>query len=123
MAAVGMLAPFVETVLHRCFLGIGNRLYPAATPKEPHERWKATREVQWDCHFFIRSGRVEKNLAKGIVQLRDALGLTDRMPAEIEPTLSALFAYRNAMFHNGFEWPIEERESFARRIAEEWRSE
>ena len=30
--------------------------------------------------------------------------------------LAALFGYRNNMFHNGFEWPLEKREKFAQRI-------
>jgi len=32
--------------------------------------------------------------------------------------LRALFAYRNKMFHWGFEWPPEERKAFAAQIAQ-----
>ena len=31
-------------------------------------------------------------------------------------TLAALFAYRNKMFHNGFEWPMKERHKFSEEI-------
>jgi hypothetical protein len=38
--------------------------------------------------------------------------------------LKALFAYRNKMFHWGFEWPPEERDAFAKYIAtEKWPSD
>jgi hypothetical protein len=32
MSAIGMLAPFVETVFYQYFRGIGNRFYPATHP-------------------------------------------------------------------------------------------
>jgi hypothetical protein len=34
------------------------------------------------------------------------------MPNDLEPMLEALFEYRNAMFHCGFEWPPIERQKF-----------
>ena len=37
------------------------------------------------------------------------------LPDDLEPTLSALFAYRNAMFHSGFEWPRKELERFEKK--------
>ena len=40
------------------------------------------------------------------------------MPTDLEPTLSALFAYRNKMFHGGFEWSSEELKSFERKLSE-----
>jgi hypothetical protein len=123
MAAVGMLAPFVETVLHQCFLGIGNRLYPIASQTKSHDRWKAAHALEWDCHYFISGRGVKKDLAKGIDQLASALGLTSSLPADFGKTTSALIAYRNAMFHNGLEWPIKERQKFERRIGKEWPSE
>jgi len=92
-------------------------------PQESHNRWKAAHALQWECHYFISNGRADKNLAKGILQLADAFGLTDNLPADFARAISALFAYRNANFHNGFEWPIKERQSFKRRIEEEWRSD
>jgi hypothetical protein len=122
MAAAGMLAPLVETVLHQCFLGIGSRLYPITNPKTPHDRWSSAHALQWDCHQFFSAGRARKDVAKGIVQLMNALGLTNTLPADFGQTISALFTYRNAMFHNGFEWPIEEREKFAKQAAQ-WPSD
>lgn len=119
MSAVGMLAPLVETVFHQCFRSIGKRFFPPDHPLKPHERWTAAHRVQWDCHLVVANGRVQTNIVKGVFQLADAAGLTGRFPADLRQVLSALFAYRNNMFHHGFEWPVEERERFARRIQNE----
>jgi hypothetical protein len=121
MSAVGMLAPLVETVFYQCFRSIGKRFYPATHPHGTHDRWHATHAIQWDCHFVVANGRTHKDIVKGIFQLSDAVGLTERFPADLKAVLSALFAYRNSMFHHGFEWPVEERERFAKRIeSERW---
>jgi hypothetical protein len=119
MSAVGMLAPLVETVFYQCFQSIGKRFYPATHPHKTHDRWHATHGLQWDCHFVVAHGRTHKDIVKGIFQLSDAVGLTPRFPADLKAVLSALFAYRNSMFHHGFEWPVEERERFAKRIESE----
>jgi len=119
MSAVGMLAPLVETIFYQCFQRIGDRFYPASQPTKCHDRWKAARVIQWDCHNFIIGNRSKKNLVRGIFQLSEAVGLTSKLPAELKRTLSALFAYRNNMFHLGFEWPREDRERFAKRITDE----
>jgi hypothetical protein len=121
MSAVGMLAPLVETVFYQCFQSIGKRFYPATHPHKTHDRWHAAHGIQWDCHFVVADGRTHKDIVKGIFQLSDAVGLTARFPADLKSVLSALFAYRNSMFHNGFEWPAEERKRFAKRIeSEKW---
>ena len=124
MAAVGMLAPLIETIFFQCFRGIGNRFYSASHPAQNHERWTAAHSIQWDCHMFITGNRSEKNLVRGILQLSDAIGLTGKLPADLRATLSALFSYRNSMFHLGLEWPNEDRERFAKRITGEgWPSD
>ncbi len=124
MAAVGMLAPLVEAIFYQCFRGVGNHFYPANQTAQTHARWKAAHAIQWDCHMFVTGNRAKQNLVRGILQLSDAVGLTDRLPADLKPTLSALFAYRNSMFHLGFEWPMEARERFAKRITDEgWPSD
>jgi len=120
MSAVGMLAPLVEAIFYQCLRGIGNRFFSGNRPARSHSRWNAIHAIQWDCRWFIDEKRPHKkairDVVRGILQLSDAIGLKDRLPADIEPTLSALFAYRNSMFHNGFEWPTEERDRFAKRI-------
>lgn len=59
------------------------------------------------------------NLVKGIEQLAVSCGLQPHLPDGYEKTLSALFAYRNNMIHNGFEWPAETIKKFSSRIASE----
>jgi hypothetical protein len=119
MSAVGMLAPLLETVFYQCFQNIGKRFYPATHPHKTHDRWLATHGIQWDCHFVVTNDRTHKNIVDGIFQLSDAVGLTSRFPADLKAVLSALFAYRNNMFHHGFEWTVEERKNFAKRIKNE----
>ena len=53
---------------------------------------------------------------RGILQLADAIGMEPHLPDDLPATLSALFAYRNMMFHNGLEWPFAERQRFSKRI-------
>lgn len=37
----------------------------------------------------------------------------DKAPIDLNKILSALYGYRNKMFHYGFEWPESEREKFS----------
>ena len=46
--------------------------------------------------------KTKKDLVAGILQLCDATGLVKKLPSDLEVTLSALFIYRNRMFHDGF---------------------
>ena len=57
-----------------------------------------------------------KDIAKGIVKGVGEIGMMEYLPTNLEPTLSALFAYRNKMFHGGFEWSAEKLNGFERRL-------
>ena len=81
MAAVGMIAPFIESVFKQAFQHIGKEL-----PRG--------------------------NLATNIMDRAREVGMAKYMPGDLEPVLSALFVYRNKMFHCGFEWPCKERKRF-----------
>ena len=89
MAAAGMLAPFIESVFRAAFRSMRREL-------------------------------PSKDLVKNIMNFVDdeELGMQQYMPTTLEPTLEALFAYRNKLFHFGFEWPQEERLKFHRRLSE-----
>ena len=87
MAAVGMIAPLVESAFRAAFRSIGNEL-------------------------------PQGNLVKNIVERVDEVGMKEYLPPDLEPTLSALFTYRNKMFHGGFEWPSEELKEFERLLGE-----
>jgi hypothetical protein len=119
MAAVGMLAPLVESIFHQAYLG--TRAYYASQSMHlpSHSRWQEAEKDEWDCYFVWNKGRRSNNLVDGIFQLADAVGLTPYLPTNIQPRLKALFMYRNKMFHNGFEWPTDERSKFDKIIRDE----
>ena len=116
MAAVGMIAPLIESVFDHTFQEIG-RLAIGLPPLTTHYRLQNVKRETWDCHWVLnKDGKWSPSLVKGMVQLLDAIDLKAHLPEalaeKLAPTLSALFAYRNKMFHCGFEWPVKEREKF-----------
>jgi hypothetical protein len=119
MSAVGMIAPLTETMFYQCFQGMGSQFFPNTHPVSTHARWNAAAKLWWDCHFVLGGAKRERDVARGIVELADAVGLLRTLPPDIPQTLAALFSYRSSMFHNGFEWPLEERQRFAKRVARE----
>lgn len=116
MAAVGTLAPLVESIFHQAFLGTRDYYVSQSLHRPSHPRWQEAERDEWDCHFVWKNGKRSKNLVEGIFQLADAVGMSPHLPENIQPKLGALFAYRNKMFHHGFEWPPVERSKFAKLI-------
>ncbi len=118
MAAVGMLAPLIESMFYQAFHGIRQIIHEQKeiTPINMHIRWKQATEDQWDCHYFWSKGKQTRDLVKGILQLAEAVELSSYLPSDLKLTLQALFEYRNKMFHNGFEWPLDVRQRFQQRI-------
>ena len=90
MAAVGMIVPFFESMFGRLLRNMGREL---------------------DRKDLKRQGIGEKI----IVHLKET-GLLPYLPDGLDSTLSALCAYRNRMFHNGFEWPQKECSKFDKSI-------
>lgn len=119
MAAVGMLAPFLETVFHQCFLGVGARWPGRAAPNLVFARWGMSPADRWNCHLIPAGAKARPDLVRGVVQLAEATGLARRLPPDYQTTLAALFGYRNKMFHCGLEWPTAERAAFKERIEKE----
>ena len=85
MAAVGMIAPFVESLFKETF-------------KDFEKEW------------------LRIDLVNNIIKSIEEIGMKKYMPNDLKVTLSAIFEYRNKMLHNSFEWPLEERKRFARRL-------
>ena len=83
MAAVGMIAPLIESAFRAAFRSIGREL-PSA------------------------------DIVRNIVKRVEEVGMKEYLPADLEPTLCALFAYRNKMFHGGFEWSSKDLKKFER---------
>ena len=125
MAAVGMLAPFVESILYQSFIGLHRNLSANTVPFSSHPRWQWSTEQQWDCHFvYAKNGQRSKNFVEGVLQLAEAVGLTAHLPSDLRPILEALFKYRNNMFHEGFEWSKDERQKFGKYIKDKnWPSD
>ena len=117
MASVGLISPFVESIFYQSFRSIEREMTKKVPLPSDHERWIRPAEDQWDCHYVWENGRRRANLVKGIMQLAHAVDLTGYLPDDLGLTLSALFEYRNKMFHCGFEWPLEERLRFDQRLS------
>jgi hypothetical protein len=116
MAALGMLAPLLESMFYDAFRQAREEFF-VKSPSVEHPRWERAARGQWDCHFFYdKTGKPTKDIVKGILQLSEAIGLTPYLPKDLKPMLEALFEYRNKMFHCGFVWPSGECGKFARRI-------
>lgn len=90
MAAVGLIAPLIESLFDRTFRYFGNV-----------DEWEKIRR---------------HDIAKGILKLAENIDLKKHLPDDLDRTLLALFAYRNKMFHCGLEWPEKERKDFSNRI-------
>ena len=116
MAALGMLAPLLETVFHQYLRAICQKLTELGEPPVGHARWAGAPEKASDCHWVWEGNRFRKDLVLGVEQIADALGLSSQFPADYKQVLDALFLYRNKMFHNGFEWPMEKRRAFEQTI-------
>jgi hypothetical protein len=121
MAAIGMLAPFIESVFYQAFQSARIHFGDATDLLPKHQRWKEDPKARWDCRFIWIKGQKKRNLIEGIMQVSSATGLNEFLPSDLRNTLSAVFAYRNKMFHLGFEWPMAEREKFrAQIVIEKW---
>lgn len=113
MSAVGMLAPFVESLFVSIFAGLrdyqrkNRQLSDCPTVDECDQFW----DPHVECPVSGKRGFV-----KGVIRLSDSTGLTPFLPDNTFELLSALFAYRNLMFHNGFEWPMNKLQYFDDKI-------
>ena len=121
MSAVGMLAPFVESLFVSIFSGLRKQKQSNKSAASDDPRLSASQNEFWDPHFVFDPGGRRRDLVAGIGQLAHTTGLLEYLPSGYKRMLSALFAYRNKMFHLGFEWPMEERIKFDKRVRSgEW---
>jgi len=122
MAALGMLAPLIESLFRQAFQGIRASYYGAdVIPPCPARSGMDKASEFWDCRLLYNPDTKRKNtdLVPGIMQLAEAIDLTPHLPGDLLPILKAVFRYRNRMFHFGFEWPSKECANFAKDIADE----
>ena len=117
MAAVGMLTPFVESLFVSIFSRLSKRGVEIGDPSSPP--MYASLDNFWDPHYVKTNGKIRKGSpVDGIMRLSNSTRLQAYLPHDLETVLTALFSYRNKMFHLGFEWPERERKKFSKRIAE-----
>lgn len=113
MAAVGMLAPLCESLFVAVFQTLRSK---SPSTNVASVRGQAASDEFWDPHYLYGKGGRQIDLTQGILQLCQHTGLAPRMPTDLNAVLGALFAYRNKMFHHGFEWPMDERTKFQARL-------
>ena len=123
MAALGMLAPLIESLFYQAFQGIRTTYYGVDVIPPGHARGGMGKADHfWDCHLLYNpkaKSKYQKELVPGIMELAEAIDLKAHLPVDLLPILKALFRYRNKMFHFGFEWPPKECAEFAKDIADE----
>lgn len=120
MAAAGMLVPFMESLFVAIFGAVRKR-DAGAVNLTGSSRAAAADDDFWGPHLVYHSSGRRTDITEGILQLADHTGLRPFLPQQLRQTLSALFGYRNKMFHHGFEWPMAERLAFESRITnKEW---
>jgi hypothetical protein len=120
LSAVGMLAPLYETVFHRGFDGIGRKVFNFGNPTTKHKRWELVDNRRWDCRYVGKRkanehGEIvevwQRHVLAGITQLTEAAQLS--LPDRCVDTITALFNYRNTMFHRGMEWEEQDVDKLA----------
>jgi hypothetical protein len=121
LAAIALLSPLYEQVLHQSLLLIGKEFHSSMVPNPTHIRWEGSPKHRWDCHFVWNGKSWDKKIYEGTEQLLEATNLLRLLPPDFLQVFSAIIAYRNKMFHHGLEWPLAERIPFAQRIESgEW---
>ena len=121
MAAVGMLAPFVESLFASIFSGLRREYKQGSNNTSPDDpRIAASQNEFWDPRFVFNRGGRSRDIVAGIEQLARTTGLSEYLPSGYGGMLSALFKYRHKMFHLGFEWPEAERSKFDGLRSREW---
>ena len=118
MWALGMLAPFVESLFVSILSGL--RLRGVANGNTSGPPMDTSLDHFWDPHYVKSNGEMSKgSLVEGIMRISNSTRLQAYFPHDLKAVLTALFAYRNKTFHHGFEWPEQERENFNDRIAKD----
>ena len=80
MAAVGMIAPLIETMFKSAFSGIRKLFTQQGNPLVQSIRPTMRDGQRWDCQF-CSGGR--KNLVRGVLELVEALGLAAELPGDL----------------------------------------
>jgi hypothetical protein len=121
MAAIGMVAPLIESTLGQALSALGEMYDRKGMSPGDHTRWKRSvgNASRWNCQFYFNSKKqASNNIILGLPQLAEACGLDKFLAKDFMAWFEAMFVYRNYMFHGGFEWTIERRGLFKKAIEE-----
>ncbi|TBE02316.1 hypothetical protein [Rhizobium ruizarguesonis] len=119
MAAIGMIAPLVESTLGQSLAALGDMYDRNNISPGKQERWTRAQKhkARWNCQFYYNDKKEEKNnIILGMPQLAGACGLDKFLSQEFMSWFEAMFTYRNSMFHGGFEWTVDRRELFEKSV-------
>ena len=123
MAAVGMLAPFIESLFVSIFSGLRECEQSKINASIDDPRIAVPQDKFWDLRSEFYHRRRRCGVVAGILHVAHATGLTKYLPSGYDKVLKALFKYRNKMFHLGFEWPMPERIEFDKLRSRKWPAE
>lgn len=119
MAAIGMIAPLVESTLGQSLAALGDMYDRKNISPGGHKRWKRAEDhpARWNCQFYFNDKKqASNNIILGLPQLVAACGLNKFLSKEFATWFEAMFTYRNFMFHGGFEWSLDRREFFETQV-------
>ena len=109
MAAVGMLAPFIESLFEEIFDALKTRSTEIKSDHPPQDLpFMKSRNPQ----SKVENGKTRQGFAVDSIERAYNIGLLPFLPCNVDISLKALIKYRNNMFHNGFEWPETKISSF-----------
>lgn len=107
-SAIAVIAPFLEGLFRYEIAALHDNGY-RINPEYP----RANQDKFWEIEFALNEkGKMKKNIAMGIYQILEALGLLSFFPVDFKVMLSIIFKYRNYTLHNGFEAKMEQRNTF-----------
>ena len=123
MAAIGMVAPMVESLFSQAFSSLG-LLYAEKGMEPPDdERWSVagSHEHRWNCQYYFKNvdEPPRQDIISGIVQISRASGLKNYITKADFVWIRAMLTYRNFMFHNGLEWSPQRRADFVKVMKEQ----
>lgn len=114
LSFVGLIVPLIETIFVMFFKHIGKNWKDDMIMSFP--RWQNLNKNDfWDCRKFLNNEmKQESDIKEGILQLCECTRFNDYLAPKFSKILTILFKFRNNLFHNGMEWPINKRKEFQR---------
>lgn len=119
MAAIGMIAPMLESVFAEAFRELGAMYITKDLQPPEDKRWTraGSNNERWNVQkYFDKDGVMRNDIISGIKQLSAASGVKPFLPPDVWKWIDAMLHYRNSMFHGGFEWAEQKRENFQKMI-------